>query len=122
MLFHLLSVDDNAIIQQIQTNIVSRIVENVSMAMSGTEALEMLANHKFDVVLMDIQMPVMDGIETTKEIRKRGYTMPIIAVTSNESFEYQDVCFAAGMNGFIRKPVDEARLRSILMRVLTQPD
>jgi CheY-like chemotaxis protein len=120
MLGNVLSVDDNAIIQQIQGAIVRRFSDQVSLAMSGAEALEMLSQQTFDVILMDIQMPVMDGIETTKEIRKRGYTTPIVAVTSDESFASQDNCLAAGMNGFIRKPMDEERLRKVLARVLSK--
>jgi CheY-like chemotaxis protein len=71
----------------------------------------------FDVVLMDVRMPTMDGLEATKQIRKLGFTNPIIAVTANAFEDDKESCLAAGMNGFLAKPVNLEALQEILAEV-----
>ena len=70
---------------------------------------------------MDIQMPVMDGLEATRTLRERGYSSPIIAVTANVLKESREACNAAGMDGFLSKPIKIADLQGILERFL-QPE
>jgi CheY-like chemotaxis protein len=79
---------------------------DVEVVSNGLEALEKVKSGNFDVVLMDIQMPVMDGLEATLEIRKleQFNDLPIVALTAHALSEERDRCVAAGMNGFVTKP------------------
>jgi signal transduction histidine kinase/CheY-like chemotaxis protein len=85
-------------------------------AVNGVVALELLRQHTFDVVLMDMQMPEMDGIEATRQLRTMALeTQPVvIAMTANAFPEDRAACFAAGMNGFLSKPVSALALREAL--------
>jgi signal transduction histidine kinase/CheY-like chemotaxis protein len=90
-------------------------------AHDGAQALALLAQQNFDVVLMDWQMPVMDGLECTRRMRlgeagPQGITLPIIALTANAFSEDRVACMAAGMNGFLSKPVLAEQLRSTVMQ------
>jgi two-component system sensor histidine kinase/response regulator len=95
---------------------------NASTAANGLEALEKTKTERFDLILMDVQMPVMDGIQATREIRKLpGWdTKPIVALTANVFGEDRRVCLAAGMNDFVSKPVDPVRLYATPARRLPQ--
>jgi CheY-like chemotaxis protein len=74
----------------------------------------------FDVVLMDCQMPELDGYQTTREMRTRGLTMPVIAMTANALPEDQARCLAAGMNDYISKPFNSRQLDQRLKHWLTE--
>lgn len=88
-------------------------------ANDGTEAVRMSMEKKYDVILMDVQMPVMDGLEATELIRKNETSLgistytPIIAITANPD---KEKCFAAGMNDFLFKPVEIGRLKIVIER------
>ncbi|MCH7989916.1 MAG: response regulator [Planctomycetes bacterium] len=90
----------------------------VTTANDGREALKALERHSFDLILMDVQMPHMDGLETTTKIRERekltGEHIPIVATTAHALKEYKEKCLAAGMDGYISKPIDPDELRSII--------
>jgi CheY-like chemotaxis protein len=74
---------------------------------NGQQAVDMVARGRFDLVLMDMQMPVMDGVTATREIRKLGFdTLPIIAMTANAMQRDRKRCMDAGMNDFVTKPID----------------
>ena len=99
----------------------------VSTAEDGAQALRMIEEESYDVVLMDMQMPVLNGLDATKEIRKLGRTIPIIAVTANERKEDRKACFEAWMNDYILKPFDpdtvfETVLKSLEWRELETLD
>jgi CheY-like chemotaxis protein len=81
-------------------------------ATSGPEAIEAASHRRFDIVLMDLQMPEMDGLEATAILREiPGYeTVPILALTANSSDELREQCRLAGMQAFLSKPVDAASL------------
>lgn len=83
---------------------------NLTRANNGAEALELVKSGDFDLVLMDIRMPVMDGIEATQEIRKFNKDIPIIAVTANAFESDKQEALEAGCNGFISKPISKAKL------------
>ena len=90
---------------------------------NGHLALEAVAHQCPRLVLMDCQMPVMDGISATIELRRRGFRSPIVAVTASPSPENRAVCAAAGMDGFLTKPVNMERLEAALQRHLGEaPD
>ena len=117
MRLDILSVDDNLIINQIQSGIVEGLGHRVQRAMSGEAALALLATQHFDVVLMDIQMPNMDGLQTTQAMRARGIKTPVIAVTGHDTAEDVASFKLAGMNGFVAKPIQSDLLAVELARV-----
>jgi|GEM_PF-294771 len=115
-----LLVEDNRINQRLAQELLEVMGVTVSVADNGLQAVEKTADMHFDLVLMDIQMPVMDGYEAA-EIIRRQYALedlPIIAMTANAMFRDRERCLAAGMNDHIVKPVDLAILYSILARWL----
>ena len=91
----------------------------VDMAVDGQEAVELALHNHYDLLLMDMQMPKMDGLEATRCIRKaKGDSIPIVAMTANAFVEDRISCLEAGMNDFITKPVDPAKLYQIILREL----
>ncbi|HRE15824.1 MAG TPA: ATP-binding protein, partial [Rhodocyclaceae bacterium] len=116
---HILLVEDNDFNQQIATELLAGVAgATVTVAGNGELALQALAVDTFDVVLMDIQMPGMDGYETTRRIRRdpRWRKLPIIAMTAHAMTRDRDQCLAAGMNDYVTKPFDPARLFELLTR------
>ena len=120
---HLLMVEDNdtnrLILEQILTNLGCRIRE----AANGAEALEILANEHFDLVLMDVQMPIMDGLTATRRIREREARLhlprqPIIALTANALAGDREMCLQAGMDDYVTKPVTIGNISTALLRWL----
>ncbi len=104
----ILLVEDNIINQKIVLISLSKAVNHIDVASNGKEALEMFANKKYDLILMDILMPVMDGIMATKKIREIESTgdthIPIIAVTANALAGDRENCLAGGVDEYIAKP------------------
>src|SRR5690606_41870197 len=94
----------------------------VKSANNGIEALDLLEQHRFDLVLMDCQMPEMDGYQATERIRRDERegtaTIPIVALTANAMLEDRERCLAAGMNDYLSKPVTLQLLRDELLRWL----
>ena len=87
---------------------------DVKIAGNGQEAVDLVKRLKFDVIFMDIQMPVMDGIAATKVIRKAGNKTPIVALTASASTNSRDECYAAGMDTFLTKPVRIDEIRQVI--------
>ncbi|MDM8568419.1 response regulator [Thiotrichales bacterium HSG1] len=110
----ILLVEDNLINQQIVQEMVEFEGVFVTIANNGKEAMLKLAINNFDVILMDIQMPEMDGYETTKLLRKQHNKIPIIAMTANAMTGDREKCLAVGMNDYISKPIDENLLLATL--------
>ena len=107
----ILLVEDNNLNRLLANTILTEYGAIVSEAINGLEAVELMRKEKFDIVLMDIQMPVMDGIQATQIIRKEiDTTTPIIALTANVIKGKIDQFFDAGMDDFIYKPYDEIKL------------
>jgi CheY-like chemotaxis protein/HPt (histidine-containing phosphotransfer) domain-containing protein len=82
----------------------------VSSALDGRIAVDLATTQTFDLILMEMQMPVMDGYAATMELRRRGLTTPIIALTAYAMAEDRDKCLAAGCSGYLTKPVDQEKL------------
>jgi len=99
--------EDNPINQQLAVEILSSAGVDVDVASNGLEAVEMVQNGSYDAVLMDVQMPEMDGYQATQKIREMGYKdLPIIALTAHAIQGYREECIAAGMNDYVVKPID----------------
>ena len=84
----------------------------------GQAAVEKVQNEQFDLVLMDIQMPVMTGYEATKTLRKNGYMTPIVALTANAMKEDQTKCLEAGCDDYLSKPINRNKLHEVLDKYL----
>ena len=111
--------EDNIINRLIARELLSNAGLVVEQAENGAIALELATQQKWDLILMDMQMPVMDGLAATRAIRERGDTaVPIIAMTANAFVEDRAACLEAGMNDHVAKPVNPAALYAILMRWL----
>ncbi|TQV75600.1 DUF4154 domain-containing protein [Aliikangiella marina] len=104
---NILIVEDNEINQEVAREILSQAVNSIDLANNGKEAVEMVSQKLYDCVLMDVQMPVMDGYEATREIRKlySSKELPIIAMTANAMGGDKEKCLAAGMNDYVSKPL-----------------
>ncbi|MBF0463155.1 MAG: response regulator [Magnetococcales bacterium] len=118
---HLLLVEDNAINQQVAQGLLQRVGVTVTLANHGQEALDRLETTLFDGVLMDVQMPVMDGLEATRQIRRRPHlhALPIIAMTAHALDEARRQCLEAGMNAHLTKPIQPTRLYALLAHWIT---
>jgi CheY-like chemotaxis protein len=120
----ILVVDDNPVNQLIAARVVNRLGYMTEVASGGESALEAIARTPFDAILMDCQMPIMDGYQTTAEIRRRegGRShVPIIAVTANTVDGNLEKCLASGMDDFLAKPIRPATLDTTLRRWLPPP-
>lgn len=119
----ILVVEDNLVNQTLAARLLARWECEVTVAANGRLAIELVKGKQFDVVLMDMQMPVMSGIEATVAIREwekaqGNSSVPIVAMTANVMPEDRDRCLAAGMNDFIGKPIRAEQLRECLQRML----
>lgn len=114
----LLLVEDNPVNQMVAREQLTRIGHDVSVVADGAQALDYLGHERFDLVLMDMQMPVMDGLEATRRLRARGETLPILAMTANATAEDAQRCLESGMQAVIKKPVDIAELQDKIQRHL----
>lgn len=112
-----LLVEDNPINQLLALRQLERLGCLVTSAQSGPEALDRFAPGAFDLVLMDVRLPGMDGLETTRRLRATGAAAtPVVALTANASMEDRKACLAAGMDDFLTKPVDDQALRAVIGR------
>ncbi len=110
-----LLVEDDKINQLLAKRMLSKMGYSLDIACNGQEAVDILDDRSFDIVLMDLQMPVLDGLEATKMIRKKAYKQPtIIAMTANVMEEDRTICKNVGMDDFISKPIDVALLKTTL--------
>ncbi|MEO0468699.1 MAG: PAS domain-containing protein [Bacteroidota bacterium] len=120
--FHILLVEDNPINQKVAKRILKKFRANVEIANNGLEALEFVQLRQFDLVLMDMQMPEMDGLDATRAIRKLEgmWQPPILAMTANASEEDRQACLASGMDDFLTKPIKLEVLRKNLRKWLLE--
>ncbi|MCB0289074.1 MAG: response regulator [Calditrichaeota bacterium] len=117
--------EDNSVNQKLTQRILEKKGFTVEIVNDGQEAVDAARRQRFDVILMDMQMPRMDGIEATRQIRAdegsgNGYT-PIIALTANAMKSDRDTCLEAGMDAFVSKPIDADKLLAEIARHLRMP-
>lgn len=114
----ILLAEDNPVNQKLTTEFLKKLGHEVVVAVDGHAALSALQQTCFDLVLMDVQMPGMDGIETTAEIRRTervsGKHIPIVALTAHAMKGDQEKCFRAGMDDYLSKPASLTSLRVML--------
>jgi CheY-like chemotaxis protein len=106
----ILLAEDNPVNQEVAVHLIERRGHSVIVAENGREAVEAIERHKFDLVLMDVQMPEMGGLEATRVIREKekgsGHHLPIIAMTAHAMQGDREQCLEAGMDGYLAKPID----------------
>lgn len=118
-----LVVEDNLVNQKILQRMLEKMDVAVDVAVNGLEALLLVKQHRYDLVLMDCQMPVMDGYEATQKLRQRERAqrryMPIIGITANALVGDREKCLDAGMDDYLPKPIRPAELRTALQAWLS---
>ena len=117
----LLLVEDNKVNQKVALALLGRLGYQVDLAENGLQGVEAAARQRYALILMDMQMPVMDGLTATRRIRELGGAnrdVPIVALTANAMQSDQDACHEAGMNDFLAKPFDRAALVACIERWL----
>jgi CheY-like chemotaxis protein len=118
--------EDNPVNQRLATHILERLGHEVTHAGTGREVLELLETGDFDLILMDIQMPELGGVEATQRIRAResreGGHIPIVAMTAHAMTGDRERFLAAGMDEYISKPISQERLREVVRSLGRQPD
>lgn len=115
----ILLVEDNRMNQVLATRILDKFEVRLDIANHGEEAIRKIAEESYDAVLMDIQMPVMDGLEATRRIRldERFKDLPIVAMSAGVTLDEQARCEEVGMTGFVGKPIDSAELKKKLIEL-----
>ena len=113
-----LLVEDNEVNQEVAVALLREVGLEVDVANNGQIAVEMARKSRYDAILMDMQMPVMDGLQATREIRQQSQSrdVPILAMTANVTQADRDECLRAGMNDHIAKPIDPVTLWKTLVR------
>jgi two-component system, sensor histidine kinase and response regulator len=123
--FHILLTEDNAVNQRVALRILEKGGHRVAIAENGRVALRMLEEQPFDLILMDVQMPEMDGFEATALIREKekrsGQHIPIIAMTAHAMAGDRERCLAAGMDNYISKPVTASALLGLVAQYGGKP-
>ncbi len=123
---NILLVEDNAVNQEVARGMLEVLGCHIQMAENGRAALEATATRRYDLVLMDCHMPLMDGFAASTEIRRREQEnpgvdpMPIVALTANVQADVREQCRAAGMNDYLGKPFSQEQLKSMLEKWLPQ--
>ena len=116
--FSVLLVEDNPVNQELAKRLLERESHRVTIANNGAEAVDLFDSGHFDVILMDLQMPVLDGLDATRQIRKMvdKHDVPIIALTASAMPGDRERCLGVGMNGYVTKPVSKLDLYNNLLQ------
>jgi len=114
--------EDNIVNQIVARRLLEKQGFRVEVVCNGKEALQALQRRRYDLVLMDVQMPEMDGVEATRTFRQMeqagGAHVPIVALTADHGPENRQRCLDAGMDGYILKPIDMKALRYLIEQLL----
>jgi len=116
---HILVAEDNEVNQKLVQAMLEKTDLKITFANDGLEALEKVASEQYDLILMDIHMPNMDGFETTKSLRENGLDIPIIALTADVMKQEVDQCLEVGCNEHLSKPIDRNKLINLLKSYLS---
>jgi CheY-like chemotaxis protein len=114
----ILVAEDNPINQLVALKILAKLGYKADTVANGAEAVEAVESSAYDIILMDCQMPEMDGFEATRALRGRNRTIPIIAMTANAMKGDRELCIESGMNDYLSKPVKSSELAAMLERWL----
>jgi PAS domain S-box-containing protein len=114
----ILLAEDNLDNQRFITMLLTRMGATVSIADNGGQTVEKALEHDFDLILMDMQMPVLDGLQATRLLREKGYAKPIVALTANAFSSDIEFCLEAGCNEFLSKPIDQVKFSETLSHYL----
>ncbi|MBL8572891.1 MAG: response regulator [Hyphomicrobiaceae bacterium] len=116
---NILVVEDNSVNKEVVRALLEKLGHTVDVASDGRESLEALGKARYDLVFMDMQMPVMDGLEATRRIREMPEpvaSVRIVGLTANAFISDRNKCLEAGMDEFVTKPIDRAKLEAVLAR------
>ena len=113
----ILLAEDNPVNQRVAVKLLEKQGHEVVVAVNGQEALDRFERHSYDIILMDVSMPVMTGLEATHALRAEGHDIPIYALTAHARDEERQECLKAGMNGFLSKPIQLDELNGVLQEV-----
>jgi CheY-like chemotaxis protein len=117
----ILLVEDGADNQRLLRMQLTSAGGSIVSALNGRIAVDLASTEPFDLILMDMQMPIMDGYAATSELRRRGIRVPIVALTAHAMAEDRDKCLASGCDAYLSKPVDEQTLLAVVNRYLEKP-
>jgi len=115
----ILLAEDNLINQKVAQSIFKNIGYEIEIAKNGAEAVELVEKQKFDVLFMDLLMPEMDGYQATSLIRAAGHTLPIVALSADETDETRKAAFEAGMNDYLIKPTRVESIKHLLIKLFS---
>jgi signal transduction histidine kinase/CheY-like chemotaxis protein len=116
----ILLAEDNLINQKVAQSLFKNIGYEIEIAKNGSEAVAMVEKRKYDVIFMDLLMPVMDGYQATDQIRDAGHTLPIIAMSADETPETRNAAFEAGMNDYLIKPARVEGIKQLLIKLFSK--
>jgi CheY-like chemotaxis protein len=115
--------EDNVINQKVVLMLLAKLGVKGDLAADGAQAIAAVVGNHYDLVLMDVQMPEVDGLAATREIRSRlplDRQPVIFGLTAHATTEYRDICLAAGMNGYLTKPLDREKLQNLIAELSAQ--
>jgi len=115
--------EDNVVNQKVVLMLLKKLGVQADLVADGAQAIEAVMGNHYDLVLMDVQMPEVDGLTATREIRRRlpsGRQPVIFGLTAHATTEYRDICLGAGMNGYLTKPLEPRKLRELIADLSAQ--
>ncbi len=119
MNLRVLLVEDNPVNVMIESKFLNKWKVSVDVAINGQEAIDKVNTNTYDLILMDLRMPIMDGYEASQKLREMGLTIPIIAVTASGITNVGDQIYDSGMNDYIKKPFDPKEMYAKLKKYLS---